>query len=277
MWVRRSHSESNAEKGRPAPEQKKGSNMNNPSKQTLKAAGALALAIALTNSLVAAGQGNQGNPGILPPQSHAYGKSYGEWFNEYSKWWFDAPIDTDPFADTTGQHAVLEYSANVWFLATSYFGTSPAERSITIPSGKALLFVPSFTCWADWPPDDPWWYEPFTDEATGVHYRSGEAWCLQQSRASEEITEVSCQIDGRQVQNLENYIVLSPESFYGAFPDEHLMGYAGPYVAVGAGYCLMIAPLPIGTHQVHAFGTCEGWGSFEVTYTIAVTPSPSKR
>ena len=30
--------------------------------------------------------GNQGNPGVLPPQSHSFGQTYGEWEASFWQW-----------------------------------------------------------------------------------------------------------------------------------------------------------------------------------------------
>ena len=81
--------------------------------------------------------GNQGNPGILPPQSHAFGKSYAEWSAEWWKWAVSIPIATSPLFDTTGEFGNIGQSGKVWFLAGAFGGT--VERTVSVPVGKALF------------------------------------------------------------------------------------------------------------------------------------------
>src|SRR5688572_18335543 len=85
-------------------------------------------------SAIADGKGNAGNPGVLPPQSHPYGKSYGEWAAKWWQWVMSIPADRNPLTDTTGEFADESQSGPVWFAAGT-FGNS-AERSYTIPKGK---------------------------------------------------------------------------------------------------------------------------------------------
>jgi len=85
------------------------------------------------------GQGNAGNPGILPPQSHPQGKTYGEWAVAWWQWALSIPEAQSPVADATGEFAGVGQSGPVWFLAGT-FGNS-AERTVTVPAGKSI-FMP---------------------------------------------------------------------------------------------------------------------------------------
>ena len=84
-----------------------------------------------------AGKGNAGNPGILPPQSHAYGKTYAEWSVKWWQWVFSLPATNSPILDTGDCSA--GQSGPVWFLAST-FGCTTTTRSCTIPAGVALFF-----------------------------------------------------------------------------------------------------------------------------------------
>jgi hypothetical protein len=233
------------------------------------------LLVGQSPSALAAGKANLGNPQILPPQSNPYGMSYGAWFNEYQKWWWSVTADRDPIADQTGELAALGQSGHVWFLATSSLGQS-VTRTFRVPAGTALFFVPAFSVWGDYPVDDPWWYDPYTDE-DGQVFSSGAAWCLADAlKAVREVTDMVCVIDGKPVENLQDYICGSAGDFTGIVRNANLFGpdYVGlELVGIGAGSCLMIAPLPVGTHTLYATGTFPGFGSYEVQDTIIVTPA----
>ncbi len=106
----------------------------------VKAAGALALAFGLSTVIATAGQGNQNNPGVIPPQARSHGQGYGEWAAAWWQWVASVPADHHPLLDETGADAAQGQSGSVWFLAGVFNATGTAERTITIPPGKALFF-----------------------------------------------------------------------------------------------------------------------------------------
>ncbi len=102
---------------------------------------ALAL-LAVAASPALAGDGNVGNPGILPPQSRPYGLSYADWAAKWEQWSLAFPADADPANDTAPQDSAQ--SGEVWFLAGAHGsavvgGTAIVTRQITIPAAKSLL------------------------------------------------------------------------------------------------------------------------------------------
>src|SRR4051812_24180263 len=83
-------------------------------------------------------QGQAGtNPEILPPQSHAFGKSLGEWGAAWWQWAFSFPADRSPVTDPDGRFCAEGQSGKVWFLAGTTGGT--ATRTCTIPTGTPVL------------------------------------------------------------------------------------------------------------------------------------------
>lgn len=46
----------------------------------------LSLLALCASSAWAAGKGNEGNPGVIPPDAQPNGKSYGEWSAAWWKW-----------------------------------------------------------------------------------------------------------------------------------------------------------------------------------------------
>src|SRR5215213_4315010 len=73
---------------------------------------------------------------VLPPSSKPYGKTYGEWSAVWWQWALSQPVEAHPFIDDPAFDVTSGQSGSVWFLGTP-FGT--VTRSVTIPSGKALL------------------------------------------------------------------------------------------------------------------------------------------
>ncbi len=200
------------------------------------------LALGITPAFADGGRGNAGNPGILPPQSHPYGKSYGEWVVKWWQWVMSIPADRNPLIDETGEFANEGQSGSVWFVAGT-FGNS-AERSYTVPAGKAL-FVPVFNCIFgagvfDCDPTVP-----------GVPCVVCE---LQDTAAvnTEAIEVLEVTIDGRPVKNVRRYRASSPGPFAIHYPDNSVAGVPeGDYFPqVADGYWLMLEPLAPGEHEI---------------------------
>lgn len=95
----------------------------------------LSLSLAWPQVAVAA---SNPNPGVVPPDYHAYGKTLGEWSAAWWQWAAAIPTDVNPLLDETGENCDLDQSGPVWFLAGTPGGA--AERECTIPAGKAVLF-----------------------------------------------------------------------------------------------------------------------------------------
>src|SRR5262245_12168272 len=72
--------------------------------------------------------------GVLPPQSHAYGKTYAEWNAAWWQWSLPLPVEGHPFlgCPTSCEEG---QSGHVWFLAGG-----PSECSCSVPPGTALFF-----------------------------------------------------------------------------------------------------------------------------------------
>ncbi len=193
-----------------------------------------------------AGQGNQGNPGVLPPQSHAYGMSYGEWSAKWWQWAFSLPVDNHPLFDTadcsTGQ------TGHVWFLGGTFTavpgpgGTliGSATRTCTVPAGTALFF-PILNA------------ECSTAEGNGTTEADLRS-CAEFLVA--HAVSVSAEVDGRSIQNLGAYLKESPLFEYGPLPANNLLGLPEGTTsnAVADGFYLMLAPLSKGSHTIHFSG-----------------------
>ena len=231
----------------------------------LKPALAAVVMVALAGSPAFAGGGEHGNPnpGILPPNSNPFGMSYGEWSDAWVRWAYSIPAGQNPIADQTGQYAAVGQSGKVWFLAGTSGGA--AERTITVPEGKALFFPIAEWAWVNTPQfgDNPW--SPAQEAYT-------RGWIAAQV---DDYVNLSCQIDGRAVVNLAAYRFQTPpgQAYMVTFPDNNLWqipaGTYGP--SVDDGYWLMLTPLSHGHHTIH-FTAAQGsypW-SLDVVYHITV-------
>lgn len=232
---------------------------------------AAAMLVLTTVAPIWAGQGNLGNAGVLPPQSHAFGKSSGEWTVAWWQWALSIPAANNPLLDTTGAFASVGQMGPVWFLAGT-FGNS-AERSLVIPAGKGI-FMPVHpwifgSCAGDCNPSNP-----------GVQchvptLRTAAA------TAATSATTLEVSIDGVPVNEVGRYRALSPDSFSVTLPDANVLQLfglptpAGEYAPqVSDGYWLMLKPLDVGNHtiRVHVVNSAFGVDSV-VTSHITVTPN----
>jgi hypothetical protein len=212
-----------------------------------------------------AGDKGNPNPGVLPPQSKAFGASYGEWGARWWQWAFSFPAADVPFFNTGGPVDLSAgQSGHVWFLAGANGGlTSP--RTGVVPSGTALFF-PLANYLNDYPCPPEFHFEPDPGE-TLEHFlqRTG-------NDAVPDLTDLFAKIDGVPLSDLASYRVTSALFTFTADPaliafDPCITGTEQFGVTVG--YWLLLAPLPPGLHTVH-FGS-PTWGQ-DVTYQITVTP-----
>ena len=210
--------------------------------------------------------GARGNPGVLPPGSNPYGKSYGEWGAAWWQWVFSSPWPQNPLNDPTGANAAQGQSGPVWFLAgTVCTGNAcnllTANRTSTVPPGKALFFPILNT-------------ECSTYEGNG----STEADLLAcATGAIDSGTGLECDVDGTSLVNLGDYRAHSALFTWGPLPADNLfdgLGFPTPAgttsPAVQDGYYVMLAPLPAGTHTVHFTGAYAGFSTLDIVYHLTV-------
>ncbi len=204
--------------------------------------------------------GNLGNPGVAPPQSKPYGKSYSEWSME---WWLYAaslPLSINPFGH--GTDGTIGQSGPVWFLGGTFTGDNTV-RQITVPAGKALFFpVMDVECSNIEAP-------PFFGS------NEAELRVCAKAFADDQIAGVYgplfCRLDGVDIKNVTAYRFATPLmqlTFPEAVPaSDNFFAVdiaAGQTVySVGDGVYLLLNPLPVGVHTLE-FPSIQ--------YTITVSP-----
>jgi hypothetical protein len=240
----------------------------------------LAAATLLLAATVSAGdgKGNLGNPGVMPPQSHAFGKTYGDWLMESYKWMESAPVQINPMLDRTGEFAGVGQHGPVWFLGTDAWNER-VERRLTIPASKAIFLLIDHTRWATTPADlDP----------NGVPWLTDEEILAGNKEFEDAATDLACEIDGKPIHKLARYRCVSP-IFSLTFPDiameDIYFNYRNPLPPEALvqccgwvsdpstidGYALLLAPLSVGRHTIHYSGYNAAWDNwYDVTCHITV-------
>lgn len=210
------------------------------------------------------------NSGVLPPNSHPYGHTYGEWSNAWWQWVLSIPTDNNPLLDSTGADCAQGQSGRVWFLAGTLGGS--AVRSCTIPAGKALFFpIANFV-------NTNLGCPPTTYTADQLHQQ------LNSNIAAVTPPEgtLEAQVDGVNIQDLQNYRA-GPDNgtFSVTLPANNLFTSkscvipAGTYSSlVSDGYYLMLSPLPPGQHTIHFKAAAPSIQlALDVTYNLTVQPT----
>jgi hypothetical protein len=210
------------------------------------------------------------NPGVLPPQSHPFGATYGEWAARWWQWAYKQPVASNPLFDETGAAIANGQAGHVWFLAGVINVSGTAVRSGTIPTGKALFF-PIINFEADnlCPPIVP----PL--DVAGLR-----------ALASASIAggTLEADVDGRVIQDPQQYHETSPV-FSVTFPNNNVFQFFGCNVPAGTyslpdgfvdeGYYLMLAPLAAGQHTIHFHGTVPSADfTLDITYHLTVVGGP---
>jgi hypothetical protein len=220
-------------------------------------------------SQVAEAQGNP-NPGVIPPQAHPYGSSYGEWSARWWRWAYSFPLAEFPSLQTEEVDCSLGQSGSVWFLAGTT-GGDPVPRSCTIPTGTALFF-PIINYLNDYPCPDPS-FRPAPGQTLEEFLAEGAAAII------DAVTELEGVVDGHRLNDPFSYRATSPLFTFTADPslvdlDPCVTGT--PQVGISDGYWLMLNPLPPGQHTISFRGKIDvgGGSTFEVqvTYNITVVP-----
>lgn len=228
--------------------------------------------------------GNLGNPGVMPPQSHPAGKTYGEWSAIWWQWAVKRPSGGSPLDDPDGSRCMLDQSGPVWFLAAGV-GT---PRTCQVPTGKFILFPIINYEWSAAEADAnggictlaPGDQLPTTP--TGDSQMALRA-CAEALRDLTKVKSLVVEVDGRELANTGNYNFESPADQATVFfpVQNNLIGIpaTNPPSATrfaADGYWIMLAPLSAGTHTLHFHGegaSTKNSFSFDGQYTLVVVAS----
>jgi hypothetical protein len=192
-------------------------------------------------SLVQVVSAESNNAVVYSLDAKPFGLPYGIWAAHWQKWMAEIPTPDNPTIDTTGKNCGLNQSGPVWFLTGTTGGS--AERSCTIPAGKAIFFpvMGSECSYAE---------NPIVKSERDL------AICAQ---ADDNIaTNLQASIDGKSILQLEKYRVTSP-LFNLTFPTTNIFGSpAGPTKSIVDGFFVFLQPLTSGKHELHFSGLTPG-------------------
>jgi len=237
----------------------------------LVAAMAVTLALAIPMTVARAQRGGNPNPGVLPPNSRPFGLTYGQWSAKWWQWAFSLPVDHHPLYDTADCSA--GQSGKVWFLGASFSPsvTDAGEvvaietRSCAVPAGTDLFFPIANA-------------EASTIEGNGA--TEAELRAVAQS-FQDVATNLSAEVDGVAIRNLDAYRVQSPLYTFGPLPDNNVVQAFGIDAPAGTtsksvadGVFLMLSPLSVGKHTIHFHAEVPDFNFLlDITYHITVKPS----
>ncbi len=209
---------------------------------------------------------------IAPVNTSPYGQTYAQWSVQWWQWAYQYPVHwPNPWFTDGPTNCSIGQSARVWFLAGVVNVSNTANRTCSIPYGKALFFPLVNIEWDNVAVNPPQTIPEIRAYAKGV---------------IDTVTELHATIDGVPVPNLSSYRVAAGPFAYVLPANDNIYQYFGLSVpgsdwpstvvqpALSDGYWLFVNPLPVGVHTIK-FGGTEGAPynfSTDVTYTITVTP-----
>jgi hypothetical protein len=180
------------------------------------------------------------DPGVISPNASYGGRTLAEWNVAYI---YPVGVNGNGFQ-----------TYNVY--ALPLFGATPeAPINVTVPAGKAVLVMVLGTP----DPDKQWVKDPTRMDAVTVPYSLADF----KSMAAQG--KLSCEIDGRAVQNLQNHVVAAP------LPAPFWIPEIQVQFQWALGCYVMFAPLTPGTHTIHVLDVIPEWGYWlDVTYNLTV-------
>ncbi|HET7148944.1 MAG TPA: hypothetical protein VFI73_10645 [Candidatus Nitrosopolaris sp.] len=181
------------------------------------------------------------NPGVFAIDSKPYGTSYADWTANWSKWLISIPQPGNPITDSTGKYCAQGQSGPVWFLPGTTGGA--AERTCTIPAGKAVLF-PVLNSECDYVSFPNVKSEPELVSCARADVNRG---------INQQAT-----VDGVSLKQLGTYRITSPQYNF-TYPAKNIFGAPqGPTQGVTDGYWVFLQPLSPGKHELHFSGETPG-------------------
>jgi hypothetical protein len=177
---------------------------------------------------------------MFDTEEKPFGETWKVWTTRWWLWFLSMPIQDNPAFDKTGERCHIgQTDPNVWFLATTTGGK--AERTIIIPSKKALLFpVINIT----------------TSFSENPNLKNEEEMICFTDKHMDNIAKKEVNIDGVDLTITEGHRVRSlPFDFF--YPADNIYGApSGLTRGVGDGYWIFLRPLTHGKHNIRTFGSC---------------------
>jgi len=195
---------------------------------------------------------------ILDPDSIVRGKTISEWAENWTAWGVQAPKDSNPLTDETGEFASVDNNGRIFFIAGP-FNPPPdttVEREFDVPFGKTLM-VPVITAFDTEGPGIP-----ATLPDLDPNYKLEVDTVLQDWDA---VSTLFASVDGDPVHDLRDYRIETDFFSMGPVKEASLLASLGVPAGTltettkAVGYWLMIDGLPKGEHTLD-FGGSFGNG-----------------
>jgi hypothetical protein len=264
-------------------------------------AGAIGLVLGFAAPALADNQWGQGYP-VIPRESVAFGKTYGDWAAAWWQWALSMPPTNSPLYDTAGcgggQTGLDGNTGPVFFLGGKYCvaGSSctpgVVTRACTVPAGKALFF-PVVNV-EDTVLEEGTNPTPECNPTNASPPPPTTINCLRQAvlDAMDTAANLSLQIDSQSIPNdvLKTYFREQSPVFDFTLPNAtnnlFVNGGEGPFtgcslapagvpgtcfIGVDDGVYVMLSPLSAGSHTLHFLGTIQQFNfSLNITYHLTV-------
>jgi hypothetical protein len=199
-----------------------------------------------------------GDARVVGPEETYGGATLGEWTARHWQWQMSFPPELNPGYDATGATCGLGQNGLVFFLPSLLSESEPVFTCV-VPM-DAAIFVPIVNGACSTVEEPPFFGR------TEAELRA----CAMADVDS--LFDVYATVDGIAVEPMEDYRTTTP-LFTFNFTENNIFGAApGMANAVGDGYQFIIAPLPVGEHEIVVGGT---WREPEIqqdtaTYRIIV-------
>ena len=195
------------------------------------------------------------SPGVLPPSSQVQGLTLGAWS---AVWWqhmLAIPASENPAFGNPWTDCYFGQVGNVG-LGVAFMLPNNGTFSCEMPAGMMLLIPLATTECSTLEPD------PF-------HGDNEEE--LRACASGFTISDLQASIDGNEIQNLTDYLFLSPMYDF-TVPEDNILGVpAGSGQSVAYGAWLMLKPLTPGEHTVNIHSAFPDFElTFDWTYEISV-------
>jgi hypothetical protein len=190
---------------------------------------------------------------LFSPEYNPYEVTFEEWTARWWQWLLSIPKTESPlFDDPDGKKCSKNQSGPVWYLPGTLGGS--AERSCTVPSGKAILLpVLNVEC----------------------SFAEGDGTTEEQLRSNvmtemDKITRIEVSINDQKIDLAENRIQSLP--FDAFLPKNNVLGVQdGTTRMVSDGYWLFLKPPKRGRYNIHSFGSClAGTIKIDLTYHLTI-------
>lgn len=182
-------------------------------------------------------------PSMLSLDSKPCGLTVGEWSARWWQWLLSIPKCNNPAFDSTGSNAYINQNYKpVFFLCQTYEGMDVPQRSVTVPAGNSLLFVPMIN-----------WISVLHHDG-----ESDEELLEIAKERMDVVANLKCSINQVTIETgLNNFRVLSP-FFEVKLPEDNIIGMpSGVSRAISDGYWIFIKPKVKEELTIGTFGTCS--------------------